>query len=456
MIKPGIINFVIEKRFIPGYLFFIALFAYSTMTNATEDSRLTLSESVAFALKNNLQILAQNETLKGAEATVDESRSSYYPLIRLESNYNRLNTFSTFKFAFPGLPADEIKLGTADNYNVQIALSHSIFNWERNVKTVKLSKLQRATAQGDLSIVERQITYLVIQYFYQILMTEKAISVVDGNLSLLRQRHSMMKEKYENGEMSAFDIISVEVQIGSAEGRKLETETDLDKLRLTFNLLTARSADAPVMLSGSLTYIPVTIDEKSILQGVSSRRLELRQLEIRQKGALLQRQIASTLNKPNLDFNFTWELKNGYLPNVDNFKSGWSAGLTCSLPLFDGFRTNSQVRQAEANYRTMVKKYDELNEATKTEVRQAILDLKMAARSVETEKTNVAMTEQALHIAEERYDQGLLSTLDLLSTQLEHEDASLNYLRALCNHTLSRSRLQYVTGAEFDLEALGK
>ncbi len=411
-----------------------------------KENRLTLAESIKLALENNTRILQVKESIGGAEAKIAESRSVYFPQLRLESNYTRLNTFSTFKFAFPDMPSEEIKLGTPNNYSTQVSLNQALFNWGRNGKMVELSEIELSQAMHNMAFTEREVTYLTVQLYYQILMMNEAIKVINENLSLLEQRLSMMKRKYEIGETSSFDILSMEVQISSVSGEILNAETSLKKLKMQFNKIIGRSPDNIVQLQDSLTYIPISMDEKILLQEAFANRIELKQLQEREKQASLQKDISSTMNKPNVDIFFNWDIRNGYLPKVDIFKGSWNAGLSFSLPLFDGFRTSSQVKQAEVLLKTTQMQYDDTKDEIAIEIKQVLLNLQTEEKQIEIEKKKTDLTKQALVTAEERYHRGLVSALDLLDVQQSLQTAKLNYVQAVGSYTISKYNLQKSVG----------
>ncbi|MCX6175358.1 MAG: TolC family protein [Ignavibacteriales bacterium] len=434
-------------------IFLILFFFFSSLlqlnaqiANKESNSSLTLAESVRLAQENNKSILLARESILGAEAKMDESRSVYFPQLRLDANYTRLNTFSTFKFEIPGLPAEEFKLGTQNNYNAQVALNQSLFNWGRNGKMVEMNEIELLQAKHSAAFTEREVTYLTVQLYYQILMMSEAIKVINENLSLLEQRLSTMKKKYEAGETSSFDILSMEVQISSVNGEILNAETSLRKLKIQFNKIIGRSLDTFVQLQDSLTYIKISMDEKMLFQEAFANRIELKQLQEREKQASLQKDISSTMNKPNVDLFFNWDLRNGYLPKVDIFKGSWNAGLSFSLPLFDGFRTSSQVQQAEVSLKITQMQYDNTKDQIAIEIKNVLLDLQTKEKQIEIEQKKIELTKQSLATAEERYYRGLVSTLDLLDVQQSLQTAKLNYVQAVGYYIISKYSLQKSVG----------
>jgi len=101
----------------------------------------------------------------------------------------------------------------------------------------------------------------------------------------------------------------------------------------------------------------------------------------------------------------------------------------------------AQLHQAEVNLE-MVKT------AVEFEVRNVLLELGEAVALVESQKENVKQAEEALEIAEERYENGLLTSLEVMDTQLALAQAKTAYLEALCGYLIARSRLKKVVGGD--------
>lgn len=422
--------------------------------DGSKHSGLTLTEMIQLALKGNKRVLQVKESMIAAEAKIGESRSLYFPQLRLESNYHRLNTFSTFKLELPGMPTEEIKLGTPNNYSTQVSLSQSLFNWGRNRKAVELSEIELTLAEHNASLTEREVSYTVVQLFYRILTLEAALKVMDGSIELLEQRLSTMQKKYEAGETSNFGLLSTEVQISSAKSQKLDTQTDLKRTKLELNRIIGRDAEADVELQDSLASHSITLDEKALLREAMGNRVEVKQSEHREKQVLLQKEIVSTTNKPSVDFYLNWNIKNGYLPNVDVFIGDWNTGLVFSLPLFDGFRASAQEVQAGVNLRITQIAHDEMSQSIETEVKQAIVSLNASQEKTEIEKLKINQAEQALKIAEAQYENGQISSLDLLDSQRSLQAAKLNYLQAVYSFSVNKYSLTKVVGRGISPESL--
>jgi outer membrane protein TolC len=112
-----------------------------------------------------------------------------------------------------------------------------------------------------------------------------------------------------------------------------------------------------------------------------------------------------------------------------------------SYPVFDGFRVGAQVAQAQSNLKAVEMRKTDLERTVAMEVQSALSDLKTIEQKFEIEKLKIKQAEDALRIAEERYQNGFLSATDLVDAQNALESARLNYLQLIYNHTLSKYSL---------------
>jgi outer membrane protein TolC len=182
----------------------------------------------------------------------------------------------------------------------------------------------------------------------------------------------------------------------------------------------------------------LAVDEQQLLQEALANRVEFKQF--RDQEALLSTQVAlaRTGNKPNLMAAFTYEIRNGFLPSVDQLRGNWTLSLSAAYPLFDGFRTRAQVSQAEIGLSMAQHQRADQEKAVAAEIRQLVSDLKTLEEKMVIEKVKMGHAQRALKIAEERSARGLLSTTDLIEAQNTLANSRLSVLQLTVNHILNR------------------
>jgi outer membrane protein len=413
----------------------------------TQSDELTLHQAVALALEQNSQVLQARESIAGSTARVSESHSAEYPLVNVSASYARLGPIASYTVAIgPMFPPITMKFGTENTYSTGINVQHSLFNWGRTQAGIDISEAGLRLSESSLELARQSVAYQVIQAFYGILVSHEAVGVLNQSIASLESRLKTIKSRYDAGLASNFDVLTIEVQIATVRSRKVDTESNLQRLELLFNRFTGRPISSPVVLKGDLRYQSTANSPDGLVQTATEKRRELEQLKHQETLALAQMNLTNSLDKPNVNLSLTWGLRNGYMPNLDVLRGNWNAGVMLSYPLFDGFKTRNQLDQAEVNIHLTQMRYEDVKNAVSMEVYQSLVDLRANEEKIRIEEVKVKQAEEALKTADERYARGLLSTIDLLDSQTSLESARLNLLQATYNAIISKFNLDKAVG----------
>ncbi len=408
---------------------------------------LTLRQAVSLALGHNAQILQAQEGLAGSAAKVDESRSALLPQVSALASYARVGPIASYTVSLgPFGPPITMKFGIENIYNAGLSVQQSLFNWGRTQAGIEMSEIGVKLAESSLEITRQNVAYQVTQLFYGILLSKAGIDVLDESIHSLESRLQTTKTRFDAGLASNFDLLTMEVQIANVKSRRLEAENNLKKLCLLFNKLTGRDLSDPVVLAGALTYEPIAPSLESLVRTAIANRRELEQMKHQESMALAQMDLTNSLNKPNVNMSVAWGLRNGFMPNLDVFRGNWNASVVLAYPLFDGFRVKNQLDQADVNLKLTRMRYQDLTVGVAMEVHQAVSDVKMNEEKIRIEEVKVKQAEEALTIAGERHEKGLLSVVDLLDAHTVLENAKLSQLQTVYNAILSKANLDKAIG----------
>jgi outer membrane protein len=122
--------------------------------------------------------------------------------------------------------------------------------------------------------------------------------------------------------------------------------------------------------------------------------------------------------------------------------------VTVSVPLTGLAVSAARVKEARADYmKARIGMLDTVNKV-KLDIKSAYYDLVQAREIVESQRLNIAQAEEALKIAEVRYDSGISTLLELMDAQLALTTARLNWLNALYGYEEAKARISKIVGAE--------
>jgi outer membrane protein len=145
---------------------------------------------------------------------------------------------------------------------------------------------------------------------------------------------------------------------------------------------------------------------------------------------------------PSLDANAGYEFAGSQTP----LAQGWTAGVSLSWNLFQGFSTQQAVQKALANMRVTEAKIANLKLQVRQEVKTALLNLKKAEESIVNAKVQVRQATENMELANLRYQMGLGTTLDVTIATVNYSQAKQTHITALYDHVTAKANLEKVMG----------
>ena len=132
----------------------------------------------------------------------------------------------------------------------------------------------------------------------------------------------------------------------------------------------------------------------------------------------------------------------------DNSSYGTNAGLKISIPLFEGFRVSSVVKQKQLAYEQAVLQGQDAKRNVRIAVKTAWLNLQESRKRIGATQDTIAQAMKNLERTTLRYRNGLASRLDLDDSALALHDAQVQYVQAVHDALTAIADLNYAVGKE--------
>ena len=413
-------------------------------TGSAQDA-MTLKDAVDLILKNNQQVQIAAESMTGAELKIGESKSQYLPQVSVAGSYARMSLFSEMSFDFFGT-IYKFQFGLPNNYNLRASVMEQVFNWGRTARMIEMSKAGLDLATDGVAMTKHLLSYQAVPIFYGTVFFQEAIKVLDDNVNAFEKKLETARQRYDAGLASSFDINLLQVQISSMRAQRLDFLNAIDKFRIAFNALTGRDTEAPFRPSAEFVFEPASFAADALIKEALANRVEFQQWKHQIDLNRASLELTKTADKPTVVAGFNYEFRNGYMPDMKKIRGNWTASLSVSYPVFDGFRTRTQVAEAESGLRAVELRKTDLERTVAMEVQSALADIKVTEQKLEIERLKIKQAEDTLRIADERFRNGLLSATELIDAQNSLEGARLNALQLVYNHTLSKYNLYRACG----------
>ncbi len=403
---------------------------------------LTLDRALQLVLSTNPALQQATEGFAAASARAREARSSYYPTASAAGLYTRLGPVASLEFP----PLGNFELFPADNYDAHVGVHQTLFDFSRTSLSVDLAASMTESAADRIETVRRDLSFQTARAFYTILFLRRSIAVQDEQIAALNDHLLVTRKKVESGSATDFNVLTTQVRIAAAQDMKIDLENSLRKEEIGLRRLTGMAPDAPLLLKGEFAQTPQSANADSLLGAALRQRIEEKSASDAVTSAELQARVASAADNPSLSLDLAYGFKNGYIPDLEVLRGNYVVGFQVEVPLFNGFRTASARDEADANLRASQSHRQDIEAQIRTEVLQAISDLRASEERLQTSDLNVRQARTAVGMARVRYDAGVITNLDLLDAETDLEQAELSDLRALFNYVLSTFSLRQSVG----------
>jgi outer membrane protein len=412
--------------------------------DAPADS-LTIEQALRLVRENNPKVRQAAEGVNIADAKVTQSRSGFFPQITASAGYRYRDPVS--EMSFGGQPP--IKFMPNDNYDARVTAEMMLLDFGRTSRTVDLALSGRKSAEHELELTGRDLSYAAARLFYTLLFVRQAVQVQDKEIAALKKSLDYTRKRYGEGASTKFDVLTTEVRLASASNKKIDLENDLKNGEISFRRLTGLTDTAPLRLKGSFAAVPSTADAARLTAEALEQRAELKLAKEQELSAKYRKSLAGKEGMPKIIGSVSYGAANGYQPDIDEIRENFSGGVELQLPIFTGFRTSAGKREAVAMMRAAEQQRIDTEQEIREEVERSINSLRTSSVKIGTTDLQVKQAKLAAEHARIRYENGLATTLDLLDTEAALSEAELGHLQALYEYTLNTYTLKRAAGEQF-------
>lgn len=410
---------------------------------------LTLDEAVAMALRQNPFFLATQEKESQARSQVRSAVSRFLPSL----NAQGINTLDEKLFVLefpslvPGQPPQRISIDFTKNYQTALAFSLPLFAGGRLVAGYKQANYNLQASRESVRLSEQETVFNVKSSFYGYLLAREFSAVADEALALAEKFRDNVKNLYEVGMASKFDLLRSEVQVANLKPQAIRARNSVEVAALGLKTILGITLETPVEIRGELAAPPLDAVSEAIVEEAQAQRPELRQLDYQRRMAGEMLKIARGSMMPTIGIGGAYNLWSDSLSfRKGSWQNYYAINLSITLPIFNGFEARAQVGQSKAVIRELDWTRKGLSDAIALEVRQAVLDRNQARETLLSQGRNVEQAREAVRIAELNYAEGLATNLDVSTAQVALSQARTNYSQALYDCVISQAQLEKAVG----------
>lgn len=439
------------KNTLPSLLFIICSLSFSP---AGAQKLWTIDDCISYAMQNNITLQKSRLQLQTASEEVRASKGALLPTLNANTSQNlgyrpwQLDGMATVTNGQVNTKVDKTYYNGSYGLNAQ----WTVWNGNKNYNNLKLSRLSEQ--QAELSVEEQanSIQERIAQLFVQCLYLHEAIGVSQASLETSKKNEERGKEMVEVGKMSKADLAQLTAQRATDEYNVVEAQSQLATCKLQLKQLLELTGDQEFDIA-----IPPTTDEEALneipaLMTVYEQALATRpeignkKLAIESSNVNLAIAKAGWLPTLSLSGGFTSStnsLANNSWGNQMKTNTNMSAGLTVSVPIFDGWQTRSSVNRAKISQQQAQLDLLDQQKTLYQTIEDYWLDATTNQQKFRAAKITVESEQQSYDLLNEKFDLGLTNIIELLQGKDKLLSAQQNLLQSKYMTLLNMQLLRF-------------
>ena len=313
---------------------------------------------------------------------------------------------------------------------------------------IKANKPNQQLAALNNRQTQEDVIYNIASNYYQVFVAQQQIGLLRDNLERTQQVLNILKLQRDNGVIQPVDYTRTEVSYNSTQSQLTLAENDLNLAlnRLKYQMGMPQEQNLVLSDSTLLTQLP-TVEPA---QFDASKLVSFQQAEtnLTLQGLQLQRIKAGYLPTVSLTANYgTVNLGAQTIDKLfSNFVGFGSVGLRVSIPIFDGFQRDAQVKQQRLTLLTQEEQQRLNVSAYRLQYNNAQSQIQRAQTSVQNDDRNVTLAQEVYNITTLQYRQGTKLLTDLINADNSYREARTNYINSLINLYQARLDLEQSQG----------
>jgi outer membrane protein TolC len=431
--------FMKSKLFIAASFLLLFPGAISLAQETSGELNLSLKEAQDYALTNNKMVLAAKADVMASKASVWEAISGALPQINASGSFIDNVTLATTVIdgKYFGAPGTIIKakFGQPFSSGVSVQASLLLFNAPLYIG-IETTKLAQKLSEQSLEKSGQDTKESVSTAYFLILVSEKSLEILKGNIANLTETLKSTKAMYSAGMAEATDVDQMVSNLTMVENNLSSLERTIE---LNYNILRFQLG-VPVNTKITLTETLETLTNEINVEALLAQDFDYRQnisyklIEGQEQMSQLNLKSQKAQILPSLSGIYS----NSETGQGDKVKSMyWSyssmLGFQLSIPIFASGQRNAKINKAQINfYKARITK-DMVTQQLMMQEKQLRYNLVNANAQYKSQKDNVEVSKRVYTSMENKFKQGMASSLDLTQANSLYLAAENNYVSALMN-----------------------
>jgi outer membrane protein len=398
---------------------------------------LSLEQARDYAIQHNKSAISARLDVEASRMAFWETVSAGLPQVSSSAGFT--DNLKQMTFLIPDFlgGGDKIPITMGSQYNASVAIQASMLLFNASYLVgIETNKLAKKLAETNVSSTELDIRESVASIYYLILVSEESLRILDGNLANLRETLKSTQTMYNVGMAESTDVDQMVSNVNMVENSRSSLERTIE---LNYNMLRFQlgvPSDTRIRLTATLEDLTKAINVEALLSQEFNytNNLTYKLLEGQEQMSALGLKAKKAQILPSLTgvISTTKTGMGDEMADINWYNSSLVA-LQMSIPIIASGQRYAAIRKAKFNLEKAINTKEMIIDQLKIQEKQLRYNLVNANLQYVNQKENVEVSRRVYESMENKFRQGMASSLELTQANGQYLQAENNYISALMN-----------------------
>jgi len=437
-----------------GFIAAIAAASIILAAPAPQQSVLTLKQAVDAALENNQRIAIGEAGIEEAEAGMRQAGSYRLPRVDFTYLFQRTNNpvyvFGNLlrqqQFTAENFDLDRLNSPDAlNNFTPQITVTQPIWAGGRVSRRMEAAELAHEAAGHQQARTRQEVVFDTVDAYSGAVVAHRYLAVAREAKANAEAHVGLATRLRDAGLVVDSDVLQAQVRASEANEAVARASSGVAVSRANLNFVIGRPLDAPVTLPDDLDAAAAgNEDLAQLIDQALATRPDLRATTT-QQGAI-DKNIEAERASYMPEVGFTGFAESNSASMFGSQGTNWGIMIGAKITIYDGSGRGAVVDAGRAQRRKIEEQGIFLRRAISLEVTKAYYDIRAAVERVAHADTAIDLARENLRIVQNRYGEGLSTSVELLDAQIALTQTQTRAVGARRDVLMGRAALDLAVG----------
>lgn len=335
-----------------------------------------------------------------------------------------------------------------------ITVTQPITNGGAEIFGIRAGNHAKRAVELQLESARQQALYSTREAYFRAILASEAVELSRENLSWARLNLEKSRTREQGGMVPRTDVLQWEAEVAGMEGELATAVSGQNAAILALYQsmgISADQADTSVALEPMEVFQRHYAQTTDLPQSSPDDNIHVKVLKELSELHVELRRMAGGRFFPSINAFGSYSWPFFWSPGENQFKAqsertGWTAGVTASLPLFTGGRNSSNYQKTRFEAKVAEVNYEQVRSGTAVNLGRLSSAYPASRTAVEAARKKRDLMEQQRSIMQQRYDGGLVNQTQLLDVARGAHAAKLGYVQKLFNCLLLHAEYLVTAG----------